>query len=97
MNDAAGVDVVGGKLADLTLSAVPPPTPGQVGPSGGPVEPVQKVRLDGGPWRGRHGMAMRLWVRKQLSWQLVHEIGRLGGSEVCNDEFWSVVEGGVGA
>lgn len=89
-----GFDVVGWKVADLTLVEVA--SPKRVGATA--AEVVQKAALRGGPWqdgRGANAMAMCVWVGRQLVWQLTHQVDRRvdGVSEVCGDEFWAAVEG----
>lgn len=88
-------DVVGRKLADLVLGEVRSPV-------GVGEEEVQKVVLEGGPWRdglGVNDVAVEVWVGRGVCWRLMHRIERVGagrgaeGSEVCYYEFWPLVEG----
>lgn len=93
-------DAVGEKLADLTMGEVRAPE--RVGGSSGSsewgwgTEVVQRVGLNGGPWRdgrGAHALAVCVWVGRRVGWTAMHLVERVGGSEFCSDEFWPVGEG----
>lgn len=87
--------VVGEKLADLTIGEVRAPE--RVGgPSGSGTEVVQRVGLNAGPWRdgrGANALAVCVWVGRRVGWTAMRLVERVGGSEVCSDEFWPLGEG----
>ncbi len=87
-------DIVGVKLVDLLIEEVRAPVMVEKSEA----EAVQKVGLNGGPWKdglGMHAVAISVWVGRQLCWQQLHRVEWLGGGvSECSDEFWPVGEEG---
>ena len=93
-------NVVGEKLADLTMEEVRAPQ--RVGPL--ETDVVQKVMLFGGPWRdrfGNHSVEILIQLGRSLRWEQVEVVDRPKitgkGRELCEDEMWPIVDAGGGS
>lgn len=87
------MDVVEGKVADLTLSEVEAPE------GVAPTEEVQRAKLRKGSWRDGNevnALAVCVWVGRKILLAVDasdRSSGRGVGSEVFSDEFWPAAEG----